>query len=161
MTNYLLVLFKTNFPSFLNLIQNVSVLIETCRVDNSTRSNVQNTFTCCGFDKEVDKVVIPPLCEQVGTRCCTNVDHAHCQCPGCLKKLQSTINYAFKLCGWIGLFFSFTEVSFCKVFTIYWAVNILIHIYWGLACCSQFMGVLLTVRYRNQKDPRANPSAFL
>lgn len=25
----------------------------------------------------------------------------------------------------------------------------------------QFMGVLLTVRYRNQKDPRANPSAFL
>lgn len=25
----------------------------------------------------------------------------------------------------------------------------------------QFVGVLLTVRYRNQKDPRANPSAFL
>lgn len=25
----------------------------------------------------------------------------------------------------------------------------------------QFLGVWLTVRYRNQKDPRANPSAFL
>jgi hypothetical protein len=25
----------------------------------------------------------------------------------------------------------------------------------------QFVGVWLTVRYRNQKDPRANPSAFL
>ena len=27
-----------------------------------------------------------------------------------MEKLQTTINYAFKLCGGIGLFFSFTEV---------------------------------------------------
>jgi len=32
-------------------------------------------------------------------------------CPTCMEKLQSTINYAFKLCGGIGLFFSFTEVT--------------------------------------------------
>ncbi|XP_030759081.1 tetraspanin-31-A isoform X2 [Sitophilus oryzae] len=102
------------------------------RVDNSTRSNVQNTFVCCGFDEEVDLKDPPPLCENANPRCCTT-DPNVCLCPGCLNKLQSTINYAFKLCGWIGLFFSFTE----------------------------FMGVLLTVRYRNQKDPRANPSAFL
>jgi tetraspanin-13/31 len=31
-------------------------------------------------------------------------------CTTCMGKLQSTINYAFKLCGGIGLFFSFTEV---------------------------------------------------
>ncbi|XP_050293265.1 tetraspanin-31-B [Anthonomus grandis grandis] len=103
------------------------------RVNNATRADVQNTFTCCGFDSDVDKMVLPPSCEDVVMRCCTDSAHLNCVCPGCLDKLQSTINYAFKLCGWIGLFFSFTE----------------------------FMGVLLTVRYRNQKDPRANPSAFL
>jgi len=31
-----------------------------------------------------------------------------------MHKLQSTIDYAFKLCGSIGLFFSFTEVRFYK-----------------------------------------------
>jgi hypothetical protein len=33
-----------------------------------------------------------------------------CPCQSCMAKLQSTINYAFNLCGGIGLFFSFTEV---------------------------------------------------
>ncbi|KAF7281618.1 tetraspanin 97E isoform X2 [Rhynchophorus ferrugineus] len=102
------------------------------RVDNGTKANVQTTFVCCGFDKEVDKHIYNPPCDSVNLRCCTDINE-NCICPGCLYKLQNTINYAFKLCGWIGLFFSFTE----------------------------FMGVLLTVRYRNQKDPRANPSAFL
>ncbi|ERL89241.1 hypothetical protein D910_06614 [Dendroctonus ponderosae] len=104
------------------------------RVDNATRANVQKTFTCCGFDAEVDKLLPHPECFDVTMRCCSDAEHKVCDCPGgCLHKLQSTISYAFQLCGWIGLFFSFTE----------------------------FMGVLLTVRYRNQKDPRANPSAFL
>lgn len=40
---------------------------------------------------------------------------------------------ALKILGGVGLFFSFTEI----------------------------LGVWLAVRYRNQKDPRANPSAFL
>lgn len=31
--------------------------------------------------------------------------------PPCIDKLQTTIDHAFKLCGGIGLFFSFTEVS--------------------------------------------------
>lgn len=39
-----------------------------------------------------------------------------CKCPNCHDKLQNTINYAFKLCGWIGLFFSFSEVSIDKLF---------------------------------------------
>ncbi|XP_018578763.1 tetraspanin-31-A isoform X2 [Anoplophora glabripennis] len=103
------------------------------RVDNSTRMNVQEVFRCCGFDSKVDTKVPPPSCDDIWPKCCPNPADTTCKCPNCMDKLQNTINYAFKLCGWIGLFFSFTE----------------------------FMGVLLTVRYRNQKDPRANPSAFL
>ncbi|XP_066147474.1 tetraspanin-31-B isoform X1 [Euwallacea fornicatus] len=95
------------------------------RVENDTRANVQNTFTCCGFEPDVDKVLIHPDCDKVQLRCCQNPESQSCACPGCLQKLQSTINYAFNLCGWIGLFFSFTEV----------------------------VGILLTRRYRNQQDP--------
>ncbi|CAH0553336.1 unnamed protein product [Brassicogethes aeneus] len=96
------------------------------KVNNQTKSHVQEKFGCCGFHNENDT---HPVCSKP----CITCIEPECQCPPCMEKLQSTINYAFKLCGWIGLFFSFTE----------------------------FMGVLLTVRYRNQKDPRANPSAFL
>jgi tetraspanin-13/31 len=103
------------------------------RVGNNTRMEVQEVFTCCGFDDTIDKSIPHPSCEDINMRCCPNPNDKDCVCRPCMKKLQDTINYAFKLCGWIGLFFSLTE----------------------------FMGVLLTVRYRNQKDPRANPSAFL
>ncbi|XP_045482779.1 tetraspanin-31-B isoform X2 [Harmonia axyridis] len=102
---------------------------------NATRIKVQDTFTCCGFDEKIDKQHPPPTCEEdLMLKCCPDPNiEVDCECPKCMTKLRSKISYAFKLCGWIGLFFSFTE----------------------------FMGVLLTVRYRNQKDPRANPSAFL
>ncbi|XP_056589621.1 tetraspanin-31 [Triplophysa dalaica] len=49
-----------------------------------------------------------------------------------LKSLQHA-SEALKILGGVGLFFSFTEI----------------------------LGVWLAMRYRNQKDPRANPSAFL
>ncbi|XP_032667324.1 tetraspanin-31-B isoform X2 [Odontomachus brunneus] len=102
------------------------------RVDKDLQIKVQNTFNCCGFNKTHDSEV---PCDEVNRICCEAVDiDLPCPpCPTCIHKLQSTIDYAFKLCGSIGLFFSFTE----------------------------FVGVWLTVRYRNQKDPRANPSAFL
>lgn len=103
------------------------------KVGNETRGQVQEVFTCCGFDNTVDKTTSHPSCDVIHDKCCPDPNDLHCQCPSCMGKLQSTINYAFQLCGRIGLFFSFSE----------------------------FMGVLLTVRYRNQKDPRANPSAFL
>ncbi|NWX94720.1 TSN31 protein, partial [Nothoprocta pentlandii] len=53
---------------------------------------------------------------------------------GCrgLRMLQHS-DEALKILGGVGLFFSFTEI----------------------------LGVWLAMRYRNQKDPRANPSAFL
>ncbi|XP_011346081.2 tetraspanin-13 isoform X2 [Ooceraea biroi] len=101
-------------------------------VGDDLKAKVQTTFNCCGFNNTTEDPNLP--CKV--TSCCqsTDVNLMSCPpCPPCMQKLQSTIDYAFKLCGSIGLFFSFTE----------------------------FVGVWLTVRYRNQKDPRANPSAFL
>jgi len=47
--------------------------------------------------------------------------------------LKDNVNSAFRASGGIGLFFSLTE----------------------------FVGVWLTVRFRNQKDPKGHPGAFL
>ncbi|XP_067365730.1 tetraspanin-13b isoform X2 [Channa argus] len=54
-------------------------------------------------------------------------------CLPCADKIQEHVGEVLHFVGGIGLFFSFTEI----------------------------LGVWLTYRYRNQKDPRANPSAFL
>ncbi|MEQ2273083.1 Tetraspanin-31 [Xenotaenia resolanae] len=54
-------------------------------------------------------------------------------CPTCGDKMLNHATEALKILGGVGLFFSFSEI----------------------------LGVWLAVRYRNQKDPRANPSAFL
>ncbi|KAJ7317750.1 hypothetical protein JRQ81_003912 [Phrynocephalus forsythii] len=54
-------------------------------------------------------------------------------CPRCGDVMMEHSDEVLKILGGVGLFFSFTEV----------------------------LGVWLAMRYRNQKDPRANPSAFL
>ncbi|XP_051947329.1 tetraspanin-31 [Xyrauchen texanus] len=54
-------------------------------------------------------------------------------CITCGQKMLQHASEALKILGGVGLFFSFTEI----------------------------LGVWLAMRYRNQKDPRANPSAFL
>uniref|UniRef100_A0A4W5PTF8 Tetraspanin 13b n=1 Tax=Hucho hucho TaxID=62062 RepID=A0A4W5PTF8_9TELE len=54
-------------------------------------------------------------------------------CSPCAEQIQEHAGEVLRFVGGIGLFFSFTEI----------------------------LGVWLTYRYRNQKDPRANPSAFL
>ncbi|KAJ6666594.1 hypothetical protein lerEdw1_020317 [Lerista edwardsae] len=54
-------------------------------------------------------------------------------CRPCAHILKEYSEMVLRFVGGIGLFFSFTEI----------------------------LGVWLTYRYRNQKDPRANPSAFL
>ncbi|KAM9506659.1 tetraspanin-31 [Salvelinus alpinus] len=58
-------------------------------------------------------------------------DRRNCYTCGTMMLQHAT--EALKILGGVGLFFSFTEI----------------------------LGVWLAVRYRNQKDPRANPSAFL
>ncbi|XP_047986061.1 tetraspanin-13 isoform X2 [Leguminivora glycinivorella] len=106
------------------------------KVNTEVKSQVQEKFQCCGFDTNVPPLNATsayPSCDAVNKLCCMNSLKEPCACPPCEEKLSERIDYAFKLCGGIGLFFSFTE----------------------------FLGVWLTVRYRNQKDPRANPSAFL
>ncbi|XP_061442879.1 tetraspanin-13 [Rhineura floridana] len=54
-------------------------------------------------------------------------------CVSCAPIIKEYSGKVLRFVGGIGLFFSFTEI----------------------------LGVWLTFRYRNQKDPRANPSAFL
>ncbi|GJQ72945.1 hypothetical protein Trydic_g1587 [Trypoxylus dichotomus] len=96
-------------------------------VDNTTKMEVQQVFVCCGFDAKYEQdnpKMGHPSCDSIIPKCCPNPDPV-CQCQTCMNKLQTTIDYAFKLCGWIGLFFSFTEI----------------------------VGVVLTRRYRNQTDP--------
>ncbi|XP_015116220.1 tetraspanin-31-A [Diachasma alloeum] len=85
------------------------------RVGPHIKEQVQTTFTCCGFNSSMGAIDDPamshPSCEVVNKMCCPgpSLDPA-CSCKPCMEKLQSTIDYAFKLCGGIGLFFSFTEV---------------------------------------------------
>jgi len=54
-------------------------------------------------------------------------------CQTCYSLISDKVNSGFNGAGGLGLFFSFSE----------------------------FIGVWLAARFRNQKDPRANPSAFL
>ncbi|XP_053204728.1 tetraspanin-13-like [Panonychus citri] len=65
------------------------------------------------------------------TSCCKS--QTDCHCTTCKYKIVTAINNGLEITGSLGLFFSFTE----------------------------FLGVWLTIRYRNQKNPRADPSAFL
>lgn len=100
------------------------------KASDEIKGEAQKMFGCCNFQNntETDPQMKGPPCKVES--CC----HGEvCNCPLCWPKLQDEIDYALKISGGIGLFFSFTE----------------------------FIGVWLTVRYRNQKDSRANPSAFL
>ncbi|XP_064643542.1 tetraspanin-13-like isoform X1 [Lineus longissimus] len=109
----------------------------------TTREETQNVFKCCAFRAEDQNVLpIEPTCQSLskcdGSKapCCTGVpNNSTVACPlaPCYDTLAPHIDKALKVTGGIGLFFSFTEI----------------------------MGVWITVRFRNQKDPRANPSAFL
>lgn len=84
------------------------------RVPDSMRKQVQDTFLCCGFNSTSSSSSTSgdASCEVVNKICCSgSLYDANCQCPPCLPKLEDKINYAFKLCGGLGIFFSFTEVS--------------------------------------------------
>ncbi|XP_021367248.1 tetraspanin-31-like isoform X1 [Mizuhopecten yessoensis] len=117
---------------------------------NQTKETVQYKFDCCGFKDwsiQGDNPSGHPPCGGIqccsggnAGPCCTKTSNiteadlqAMCPCQTCLTALQNEIHSAFKITGGVGLFFSFTEI----------------------------IGVWLALRYRNQKDPKANPSAFL
>lgn len=110
---------------------------------SSIQMDAQNWFRCCGYENEELNLTqhgSHPSCQDIPTCCPDAKDEqscchtpGDCHCPSCDKPIKQVMLRGFQLVGGIGLFFSFTE----------------------------FLGVWLTVRYRNQRDPRANPSAFL
>lgn len=71
------------------------------------KQQVQDEFICCGFNSTVTDD--HPSCENVNAICCPKGSPESCACSPCMPKLESTIDYAFRLSGGIGLFFSFTE----------------------------------------------------
>ncbi|KAI8422269.1 hypothetical protein MSG28_006156 [Choristoneura fumiferana] len=87
----------------------------------AVNSDQQEMLAKQGWNK-VNKDVKMEVQEQF--QCCDSKD-IRCSCDPCMAKLKERIDYAFKLCGGIGLFFSFTEL----------------------------FAVWLARRYRNQPDP--------
>lgn len=79
-------------------------------VPDSIRKQVQDSFLCCGFNS-TSSVPNDTSCDIVIKQCCVDSYDPTCHCPPCLQLLENKIDYAFKLCGGLGIFFSFTEVS--------------------------------------------------
>ncbi|EZA49722.1 Tetraspanin-13 [Ooceraea biroi] len=109
-------------------------------VGDDLKAKVQTTFNCCGFNNTTEDPNLP--CKV--TSCCqsTDVNLMSCPpCPPCMQKLQSTIDYAFKLCGSIGLFFSFTTRKIHELILV-------------LSSSLTPSPSFLARRYRNQLDPQ-------
>ncbi|KAH8332325.1 hypothetical protein KR074_000989 [Drosophila pseudoananassae] len=100
-------------------------------VPTELRQQVQDSMLCCGFNATGPSPKSPltsaeePTCDIIQRKCCAKSSDPNCHCPPCGPLLQDKIDYAFKLCGGLGIFFSFTEV----------------------------LAVFLARRYRNQHDP--------
>lgn len=77
-------------------------------VSDEIKSEVQTTFTCCGFNSTIAND--HPSCDTVNKICCPTNSPIDCACSPCLPKLETNIDSAFFVSGSIGLFFSFTEV---------------------------------------------------
>lgn len=114
------------------------------KVSNGTKAKCQEHLDCCGLDEADQKLHDHPACGKLAccnkskskslASCCDGNDTSiPCPCPTCLVAGEKIVNTTLNSAGGLGLFFSFTEI----------------------------IGVCLAIRYRNQKDPRANPSAFL
>lgn len=102
---------------------------------SSIKEQIQSARNCCGFQNKSLGLEDPlghPDCKALP--CCENSDEWSCpKCRTCYDTLEDVINHLLKVAGGIGLFFSF----------------------------SLLFGVCMTYRYRHQRDPRANPGAFL
>lgn len=116
------------------------------KVPDDVKTKVQEAFQCCGFEGPFNasaySSIIKDSCDAIKVNikgctiiyiflcnnktnilqpncCMENISDKDCNCKPCMKQLQSTIDYAFKLCGGIGLFFSFTEVSTTNLYNIF------------------------------------------
>lgn len=105
------------------------------KMSPNVKTKIQTIKDCCGFkNKNITSGEMGhPKCDKLP--CCrgTPIDDTCPNCETCYDKLKAVVNHLLKVAGGIGLFFSFTLL----------------------------FGVYMACRYRNQKDPRANPGAFL
>lgn len=94
----------------------------------------EQTFKCCGLKGSTVEDRMEVECEKVPDCKVVNATvPPSWSCSTCMEEIKDKVDKGFNGAGVVGLLFSFTE----------------------------FIGVWLTARFRNQKDPRANPSAFL
>nr|XP_014424117.1 tetraspanin-31 [Pelodiscus sinensis] len=100
---------------------------------NSTRKDIEVKLNCCGLLNNTSDALAMQTFQADYSACKAVCKVNMTRCPKCGEKMLKHSDEALKILGGVGLFFSFTEI----------------------------LGVLLAMRYRNQKDPRANPSAFL
>lgn len=100
-------------------------------LDNKTKEDLENQLNCCGLFNTSSS--LGQYTEDLDScpAACKKTSLLTCFTCGDMMLIHAA--EALKILGGVGLFFSFTEI----------------------------LGVWLAVRYRNQKDPRANPSAFL
>jgi len=111
---------------------------------NTLKKSAEQTFHCCGLGinpngtyydhptKDDHDWSMENKVFNEGEDCYEYEENEPKKCFTCHSTLQSKVNSGFHLAGGLGLFFSFPE----------------------------FIGMWLAARFRNQKDPRLNPSAF-
>ncbi|XP_067929581.1 tetraspanin-13-like [Watersipora subatra] len=108
-----------------------------------TKIDVMTVGSCCGLTHWQDA---PQSCPSTLECCQGDIDSRYeccggqsnnmisgCRCETCFDDLKEYLNIGYKVTGAIGLFISITEI----------------------------IGVWLAARFRNQKDPTADPNAFL
>ncbi|XP_070301770.1 tetraspanin-31 isoform X3 [Salvelinus sp. IW2-2015] len=118
-------------------------------MSNDTRLGVESKLNCCGLlNNNQSKEQFNEDVKLCNAPC----KHARI-CFTCGDLMLQHAAEALKILGAVGLFFSFTECIFSrrKGTTPVKPITQL----------HKILGVWLAARYRNQKDPRANPSAFL
>ncbi|XP_074835537.1 tetraspanin-31 [Carettochelys insculpta] len=99
----------------------------------TTRNQLEEKLNCCGLLNDTSEPAAIHAFQTDYDACTAMCKANTTSCSWCGEKMLKHADEALKILGGVGLFFSFTEI----------------------------LGVLLAMRYRNQKDPRANPSAFL
>ncbi|KAL5510517.1 hypothetical protein EMCRGX_G006077 [Ephydatia muelleri] len=127
------------------------------RLDKAQKASVQDALNCCGFNSSTANVTYDcdskqghPQCNsailtQPGKCCsesallpvpCNNQSLTYVYCPRCVpcySGWETTLAKGVQLAGGFGFVFGLTQI----------------------------IGILMTLRYRNMRDPDANPSAFL
>ncbi|XP_022058485.1 tetraspanin-31 [Acanthochromis polyacanthus] len=104
-------------------------------LDDKTKTDLESQLNCCGLHNVTNSTAtdVPKLDKNQQSCSAPCAKQKPYDCVTCVERMLNHATEALKILGGVGLFFSFTEI----------------------------LGVWLAVRYRNQKDPRANPSAFL